>query len=49
MSELYCVCYSYSHNNTIHRGGPLSYEVAHAWVEHLIVRYPDMHHWVEKA
>jgi len=49
MSELYCVCYSYMNHEAVHRGGAISHELARAWVEHLIVKYPDMHHWVEKV
>ena len=47
MPTMYCVCYTYSHNNTIHRGGAISYEDAKAWVTHLNARHSDMHHWVE--
>jgi len=46
MSEFYCVCYSYTNNETVYRGGPLSYELAKVWVDHLTVKYPEMKHWV---
>ena len=46
---MYCVCYSYSHNNTVYRGGAISYEVAQVWVDRLTVKYPDMRHWVEEV
>ena len=49
MTTMYCVCYTYSSNNTIHRGGAISYEDARAWVDCLNKKYPDMHHWVEAA
>jgi hypothetical protein len=47
IASMYCVCYTYSGNNTIHRGGAISYEVAKAWVDRLSKKYSDMHHWVE--
>ena len=49
MAMMYCVCYTYSHNNTVHRGGAISYEDAKAWVDRLSKKYSDMHHWVEVA
>ena len=49
ITKMYCVCYSYSHNNTVYRGGAVSYEVAQAWVDRLTVKYPDMRHWVEEV
>jgi len=49
MDPMYCVCYTYSHNKTVHRGGAISYEVAKSWVDHLNKKYADMHHWVEEV
>jgi len=49
MATMYCICYTYSGNNTIHRGGAISYEDACAWVDCLSKKYPDMRHWVEAA
>jgi len=49
MTTMYCVCYRYSDTTEVHRGSPISYEDAHAWVRHLNAKYSDMRHWLEKV